>query len=175
MFKNYYENIILYDFLLKSKVKNIFQFIKIKKICLNIGFKNVFLDKNNLINIILFLKIISNQKIKITKSKKNILFLKIKKNTIVGCKTTLRKKNLYFFLEKLIIFILPEINNINLNLEKNRINFKIVNILDFLEFKKEFFNFQNIPQIDVSIHINKNNSKILYLFLNYFFIKNKQK
>ena len=82
------------------------------------------MKKKKLINIILFLKLITNQKPLITKSKKNIIFLKIKKNSIIGCKITLRKKNIFFFLEKVLIFILP-------NLTKIKINFKNQNIFNF--------------------------------------------
>lgn len=166
MLKNYYEQIILYNFLLKNKVKNIFQIIKIEKINLNIGCKDNFMEKTNLINIFLFLKLITNQKSLITKAKKNNLFLKIKKNNITGCKVILRKKNAYFFLEKIILFILNEKEKIKIN--NNIINFKIYNILDFIEFKGEIFKFQNIPQMDISIHII--NEKNVKLFANYFLL-----
>ena len=115
------KNIILYSFLSKLNLQNIFEIPKITKICLNIGFKDSNIEKKKLINIILFLKLITNQKPLITKSKKNIIFLKIKKNSIIGCKITLRKKNIFFFLEKVLIFILP-------NLTKIKINFKNQNI-----------------------------------------------
>lgn len=175
MIKNYYENIILYDFLIKIPLKNIFQKLKITKIYLNIGFKNNILEKKFLINIIVFLKLISNQKIKITKSKKNNIFLKIKKNSIVGCKITLRKNNIYFFLQKLIIFIIPEINNIKISLiKKNILNFQIKNISNFIEFKKEFYIFKKIPPIDISIHTNINNYKNFFLFFNFLFFNLKK-
>jgi len=165
MIKNYYENIILYDFLLKNKVKNIFQLVKIKKICINISFKNNILKKEILINIILFLKLISNQKSKVIKAKKNNIFLIIKKNSIIGCTLILRKKNIYSFLEKIIFFISPK--KIRKLKNKTIINFKINNYFDFLEIKKEFIKFQKIPKINISIHTNNN---FLYLLLNYLYI-----
>src|SRR5687768_4488332 len=110
--KNHYQNVIIYDLITKLHFKNIF--------------KNAKIEKKKLINIILLLKLITNQKPIVTKSKKNNIFLKIKKNSIIGCKVTLRKKNIYIFLEKLLIFILPNINKINFNLKnKNILNFKI--------------------------------------------------
>jgi len=95
--KNYYQNIITYDLLTKYNFKNIFQIPKITKICLNIGFKNANIEKKKLINILVLLKLITNQKPIATQSKKNNIFLKIKKNSIIGCKVTLRKKNILFF------------------------------------------------------------------------------
>ena len=108
--KKHYKNIISYDLLTKLHYKNIFQIPKITKICLNIGFKKANIEKKKLINILVLLKLITNQKPIVTQSKKNNILLKIKKNSIIGCKVTLRKKNIFIFLEKLIIFIIPNIN-----------------------------------------------------------------
>nr|YP_009645860.1 ribosomal protein L5 [Pseudoperonospora humuli]QBX98954.1 ribosomal protein L5 [Pseudoperonospora humuli] len=173
--QNHYQNIIMQDLLTKLNFKNIFEIPKITKICLNLGFKNANIEKKKLINIILLLKLITNQKPKITKSKKNNIFLKIKKNSIIGCKLTLRKKNIFIFLEKFLIFILPNINQIKFNLKnKNILNLKIKNILSFFELKTEFLRFQNIPSIDISIHTNAKNNNELFLLLNSFLIiKNK--
>ena len=172
--KNHYQNVIIYDLITKLHFKNIFEIPKITKICLNIGFKNANIEKKKLINIIILLKLITNQKPIVTKSKKNNIFLKIKKNSIIGCKVTLRKKNIYVFLEKLIIFILPQINNnIKFNFKnKNILSFQIKNILNFFELRREFLKFKDIPSIDVSIHTNaKNNKELLFLLNSLFIIK----
>lgn len=173
--KNYYQNIIIYDLLTKYNFKNIFQIPKITKICLNIGFKNANIEKKKLINILVLLKLITNQKPITTQSKKNNIFLKIKKNSIIGCKVTLRKKNIFIFLEKLIIFIIPNLNsNIKFNFEnKNILNFQIKNILNFFELRREFLKFREIPSIDVSIHTNSKNNKELFNLLNSLFIIKK--
>lgn len=170
--KNHYKNIISYDLLTKMHFKNIFEIPKITKICLNIGFKKANIEKKKLINILVFLKLITNQKPIVTQSKKNNILLKIKKNSIIGCKITLKKQNIYFFLEKLIIFILPFlIQDIKFNFKtKNILNFQIKNILDFFEFKREFLKFKDIPPIDISIHTNTKNNKELFIFLNSLFI-----
>ena len=169
--QNYYQTVTIYDLLTKLNFKNIFKITKITKLCLNIGFKDANIDKQKLINIILLLKIITNQKPLLTTSKKNIVFLKIKKNSIIGCKITLRKKNMLIFLEKLIIFILPNFTKLQIDLKtKNILNFQIKNILDIFELKTEFFKFKNIPPIDISIHTNTTNKNILFLLLNSLFI-----
>lgn len=172
--QNHYQNVTIYDLITKLTYKNIFEIPQITKICLNIGFKDANLEKKKLINIILLLKLITNQKPIITKSKKNNIFLKIKKNSIIGCKITLRKKNIYFFLEKLLIFILPNLNNIKFNLtNKNILNFQVSNILYFFELKTEFLKFKNIPPIDISIHTNVKTNKELFLLLNSLFLIKK--
>ena len=90
--KYHYQQIISYDFLIKLNITNLFEIPNIQKIYLNIGFKKASTDKKKLINFFLLLKLISNQEPLATKSKKNNLFLKIKKNSIVGCKIMLKKK-----------------------------------------------------------------------------------
>nr|YP_010616471.1 ribosomal protein L5 [Peronosclerospora sorghi]WAU47948.1 ribosomal protein L5 [Peronosclerospora sorghi] len=169
--QNHYQNIVIYDLLTKLNLKNIFEIPKITKICLNIGFKNANIEKKKLINIILLLKIITNQKPFITKSKKNNIFLKIKKNSITGCKITLRKNNIFSFLEKILFFVLPHLKQIKINSKtKNILNFQISNILYFFELQTEFSKFKNIPPIDVSIHTNGKNEYELFLLLNSLFL-----
>jgi large subunit ribosomal protein L5 len=172
-FKNHYQNITTYDLITKFNFKNIYEIPKINKICLNIGFKNANIEKKKLINIIILLKLITNQKPIVTKSKKNNIFLKIKKNSIIGCKVTLRKKNINIFIEKLLIFILPNIEKINFDIRnKNILNFQIKDILNFFELKTEFLRFRDIPPIDISIHTNSKKNNELFLLLNsLFFIK----
>lgn len=169
--QNHYQNIIIYNLLTKLNLTNRFELPQITKICLNLGFKNANIEKKKLINIILLLKLITNQKPKITKSKKNNLFLKIKKNSITGCKLTLRKKNMFIFLEKICLFLVPNLNQIKFNLKTtNILNFQIINILDMFELKTEFLKFKNIPVIDISIHTNAKNTNEFFLLLNSFFI-----
>jgi len=172
-FKNHYQNITTYDLITKFNFKNVYEIPKINKICLNIGFKNANIEKKKLINIIILLKLITNQKPIVTKSKKNNIFLKIKKNSIIGCKLTLRKKNINIFIEKLLIFILPNIEKINFDIRnKNILNFQIKDILNFFELKTEFLRFRDIPPIDISIHTNSKKNNELFLLLNsLFFIK----
>lgn len=169
--KKQYSNIIIYNLINNINYKNIFQIPNINKITLNIGLKNSNIEKKKIISIIILLKLITNQAVLLTKSKKNKIILKIKKGNIVGCKITLRKNNLYNFLEKLIIFIFPNLKKFKIeNIKNNTIfNFQIKNILQFFELEKEFIKFQNIPPIDISIQIkNIFLKKQLLLLLNYY-------
>jgi large subunit ribosomal protein L5 len=123
----------------------------------------------------MLLKLITNQKPIVTQSNKNNIFLKIKKNSIIGCKVTLKKKYIYFFLEKLIVFIIPHLGkNIKFNFKnKSILNFQIKNVLNFFELKREFLKFKEIPSLDISIHTNANNNKELFILLNSLFIIKK--
>jgi len=172
--KNHYQHVIIYDLLTKFNFKNIFEIPKITKISLNIGFKHANIEKKKLINLIVLIKLITNQQPIVTKSKKNNIFLKIKKNSIIGCKITLRKNNINIFLEKLLIFILPNMKQININSTNNNIlNFQINNILDYFELTTEFLKFNKIPPIDINIHTNTKNYNEFYNLLNCFYIFKK--
>ena len=171
--KNFYKNIISYNLITKNNYSNIFEILNINKIILNIGFKNSNTEKKKLIIILVLLKIITNKNPLVTKSKKNKILLKIKKNSIVGCKIELKKNDKYYFLEKLLIFIFPTMdqNFIKLNNKINNIlNFKINNILNFFELESEFLKFKDIPNIDISIQTNStNNNNLQLLFNQYYF------
>lgn len=169
--QNHYKHNIIYDLLTKFNIKNIFTCPKITKIFLNIGFKNANSEKKKLINILVLLKLIVNQHPIITKSKKNNIFLTIKKNSIIGCKITLRKKQINLFLEKFLLANSKKLKIKNLN-SSNIINFQIQNqyILNFFELKTEFLKFKNIPLIDVSIHTNTTTNQELFILLNSLFL-----
>ena len=168
--KKHFYHIINYDLINKLNLKNIFKIPIIDKIILNIGLKNSNIEKKKMILIILLLRLITNQQILNTKSKKNNIIFKIKKGDIIGCKITLRKKNIYIFLEKLIIFVLPNIKDfkgIIINKKNiNILNFKINNILNFFELEKEFLKFQNLPSIDINIHTTSSSFNNMYTLLN---------
>lgn len=170
--KHHYNHNITYDLIQKLNFNNIFKIPTINKIILNIGLKNSNMEKKKMISIVLLLRLIINQQILNTKSKKNNIIFKIKKGDIMGCKITLRKQNIYIFLEKLIIFVLPNIKDfkgIYVNKKStNILNFKIKNILNFFELEKEFLKFQNLPFIDISIHTTCKSYKYLYVLLNQF-------
>lgn len=171
-FKEHYFNIILYDLITKFNYKNIFEIPKINKINLNIGMKHFNSNVKKISSILLLLELITGQNSIYTLSKKNKLVLKIKKGDIIGCKLTLRGIYIYFFLEKLLTVVFPvdkEFKGIFLT-EKNSniISFKIKNILNFVEIKKEFLRFKNISHVDVAIQTNCKNSHEFVSFFNSF-------
>ncbi len=108
---NLYKKVFINKFMNKFNCKSIMQVPKLIKIVINIGlnFKNF--DKKNFSIIIKNLTLISCQKPIITKSKKSISNFKIRSNMPIGCKVTLRKKNMWNFLDKLIFIIIPRIRD----------------------------------------------------------------
>lgn len=177
-YNEFFKNIIIYNLILKYPYLNFYQIFKINKIILNFGFKNL-LIKNKIKNYELFLllKLLTNQFPKITKSRKNILEFKIKKNNIVGCKLTLRKKNALIFLDKLLFKILQN-KKINFNNNNSFLNFKINNYFDFTKEIEKILLFENMPTLDISIQnsnklVSNNNELLLFLTESLFPIQKK--
>jgi large subunit ribosomal protein L5 len=168
--QHHYSTIVQYDWITRfPSCQNSFEIPCITKICLNIGFGNTQIEKKDILKIYFLLKLLTNQEPKFTLSKKNNIILKIKKGSIVGCKVTLRKQYMYNFLEKLILFILPNYQpKYNIDNHQN-INFQISNNLLFFELQKEYLKFQKTPCIDVSIHTSSKNNQSTNVLLNYFF------
>ncbi len=108
---NLYKNIIIPKLMENLKYKNIMQVPRILKIVINVGINYVFLNKKKINDILLNLKLISGQKPIITCARKSIANFKIRQGFPVGCKVTLRKNNMWFFLEKLIYIVIPRIRD----------------------------------------------------------------
>lgn len=173
---NYYQNIIVYDLITKLNIQNIHNIPKITKIHLNINLKTK-TKKKELLNTLLFFNLLTNQIPFLIKSKKKLVIIKIKKNSIIGFKITLYQKNIYIFLEKILFFILPNIKKKKIYFLKNKetFNFKISNLFNFSEFKNEFFKFKEIFYLSLFVSININNCEYknnLYTLLNSFFFFN---
>ncbi len=91
------------NFLTKFNIINNLSQKNFNKISLNFGFKDIKFDKKKMILFFMVLELITNQKCILTSSKKNLIYLRIKKGSITGCKITLRKNNLYNFIDNLIL------------------------------------------------------------------------
>lgn len=111
-FKKHYETVVTYDLLFKDHFINVMQLPKLDHITLNtgIGIKAI-LDKKQLIGALLGLEYISNQRPIITRAKKSIDKFKLREKMAIGCKITLRKNNLFKFMDRFINTVLPTMDN----------------------------------------------------------------
>ena len=92
-------------------VKNTMQVPKIEKIVINMGLGLDANDSKILKVIETDLANITGQKPVVTKSKKAISNFKTRANIPLGLKVTLRKNNMYYFLDRLINIALPRIKD----------------------------------------------------------------
>ena len=108
--KFYNENVV--ELLFKELgFKNVMEVPKLEKVVLNMGLGDAKDNKNSLKQAVEELAAITGQKPVITKSKKAISNFKIRQYDPVGVSFTLRKKNMYEFLERFIAIVSPRIRD----------------------------------------------------------------
>ncbi len=91
--------------------KNHMQVPKLKRIVINIGLGEATQDIKFLEAAQSELAMITGQKPVITKAKKAIANFKIRKNSPIGCKVTLRRSLMYEFLDRMISVAIPRIRD----------------------------------------------------------------
>ena len=165
--QNYFETGLQTDLLLKKTKRNVFEAVKLNKITLNSGVKEANTTSNRILPALLIMKLITHQQPIYTKARKSIANFKLREGKIIGCKTTLRKKNMYFFLEKIIHFILPQQTDIKSFKYKNRkpkndFSIGLPDTSIFPEMENQFELFNKTPGINFTIgfkekQLNKDN------------------
>jgi len=95
----------------KFGYKNPMQVPRITKITLNMGVGETTADKKVIENAVADMTKIAGQKPVITKAKKSISTFKIRDGYPVGCKVTLRRGQMYEFLDRLISISLPRVRD----------------------------------------------------------------
>ena len=155
-----------YDLINKFFYKNTKKLPKFKKIVLNFNCKTTELKK--LIFTLLALELITNQISTTTTAKKPNIILKIRKGNPIGCKVTLRKKTMFFFLTRIIIEIIPKLKNfqglrIKKKSNKNMFNYELNNTFIFSELENNYYLFNNLPKLSITIVTNaKKKEEMLY-------------
>lgn len=91
--------------------KNILSMPRITKIVINMGVGKALEDKNRMEQAAEQLTQIAGQKCQITKSRVAVSGFKLRENSEIGCRVTLRGKRMYEFLDRLINVALPRIRD----------------------------------------------------------------
>lgn len=84
---------------------------KVAKIVINMGIGVAVSEPKQLEDAVAELTAIAGQKPVITKAKKSIANFKLRENTPIGCKVTLRGEKMYDFLDKLVNISLPRVRD----------------------------------------------------------------
>ena len=92
-------------------MKTAMQVPRLEKIVLNIGVGEAITDKKVLESVDAEMTKISGQKPVITTARKSIAGFKIREGWPIGCKVTLRSKQMYEFLDRLISIAIPRIRD----------------------------------------------------------------
>ncbi len=107
------------------------------KLILNFSLKDVAFSKKKALPFFIAMELLTNQKCVATISSKNVILWKLRKDSLVGCKVTLRKHNLYEFLDNLYITIprMEKFKSINRSvLDKRITNSFTLNISELVLF-----------------------------------------
>lgn len=92
-------------------LENVMAVPAISKIVVNMGVKDVILDKKNLEQASAILSQVTGQKPKCTSAKKSISSFKLREGDKIGLVVTLRGKKMYDFFERLISVVLPRLRD----------------------------------------------------------------
>ena len=102
-----YEKEVVPAMMEKFGYKNIMQVPKIE----NMGVGEAKDNPKVLESAVSDLQIIAGQKPVLTRAKKSVANFKIRENMALGCKVTLRKTNMYEFVDKLVSIALPRVRD----------------------------------------------------------------
>lgn len=109
--KDFYNDKIVNQLKDQFSYKSVMEVPRIEKITLNMGVGEAVADKKVLENAVSDMQKIAGQKPLVTKAKKSIATFKIRDGYPVGCKVTLRKEQMYTFLDRLISIAIPRIRD----------------------------------------------------------------
>lgn len=110
-FKEIYRETVAAKLMQQFGYKSIMQVPRIQKITLNMGVGEAVADKKVMDHAVSDMVKIAGQKPVVTKSKKSIAGFKIRENYPVGCMVTLRRDQMYEFLDRLITVAIPRIRD----------------------------------------------------------------
>lgn len=106
-----YENEVRAALQKQFNYTNPMQVPKIEKIVINMGVGETVNDSKIINNAVDNLAAISGQKPVVTRAKKAIAAFKLRENLAIGCKVTLRKHQMYEFMDRLINTALPRVRD----------------------------------------------------------------
>ena len=109
--KDFYNDKVVNQLKDQFSYNSVMEVPRIEKITLNMGVGEAVADKKVLENAVSDMQKIAGQKPLVTKAKKSIATFKIRDGYPVGCKVTLRREQMYTFLDRLISIAIPRIRD----------------------------------------------------------------
>lgn len=109
--KDFYNTTVVPELIKQFGYKSVMEVPRIEKITLNMGVGEAVADKKVMEHAVSDLEKISGQKPVITVARKSIAGFKIRDNYPVGCKVTLRREQMFEFLDRLVTIALPRVRD----------------------------------------------------------------
>ena len=109
--REFYKDTVVPELVKQFGYKSVMEVPRIEKITLNMGVGEAVADKKVMEHAVSDLEKISGQKPVVTGARKSIAGFKIRDNYPVGCKVTLRRDQMFEFLDRLITIALPRVRD----------------------------------------------------------------
>ena len=110
-FQEFYRETVVPKLVEQFAYKSVMEVPRIQKITLNMGVGEAVADKKVMDHAVADMQKIGGQKPVVTKSKKSIAGFKIRDNYPVGCMVTLRRAQMFEFLDRLVSVAIPRIRD----------------------------------------------------------------
>ena len=109
--REFYKDTVVPELVKQFGYKSVMEVPRIEKITLNMGVGEAVADKKVMEHAVADLEKIAGQKPVVTVARKSIAGFKIRDNYQVGCKVTLRREQMFEFLDRLITIALPRVRD----------------------------------------------------------------
>lgn len=109
--REFYKDTVVPELIKQFGYKSIMEVPRIEKITLNMGVGEAVADKKVMEHAVSDLEKIAGQKPVVTVARKSIAGFKIRDNYPVGCKVTLRREQMFEFLDRLVTIALPRVRD----------------------------------------------------------------
>lgn len=109
--REFYKDTVVPELVKQFGYKSVMEVPRIEKITLNMGVGEAVSDKKVMEHAVSDLEKIAGQKPVVTVARKSIAGFKIRDNYPVGCKVTLRRDQMFEFLDRLITIALPRVRD----------------------------------------------------------------
>ena len=109
--REFYKDTVVPELVKQFGYKSVMEVPRIEKITLNMGVGEAVADKKVMEHAVSDLEKITGQKPVVTVARKSIAGFKIRDNYPVGCKVTLRRDQMFEFLDRLITIALPRVRD----------------------------------------------------------------
>ena len=109
--REFYDSTIVPELVKQFDYKSVMEVPRIEKITLNMGVGEAVEDKKVMEHAVSDLEKIAGQKPVVTVARKSIAGFKIRDDYPVGCKVTLRREQMFEFLDRLVTISLPRVRD----------------------------------------------------------------
>lgn len=152
----HYHRVVRPDLISKFVYSNPNQVARMDHISLHISLKEAIQEPKILHTAMLALELISGQRGVWVYAKKSVASFQLRKGSPIGCKVTLRKENMYNFLDYLVTIVFPRSRDFKglsfwSSDGKGNYSFGITNLLLFPQIEAQYDLFSQLRGMDIHI------------------------